>query len=179
VAYLANASGLYVQAQTGEGPRASAAYQAFRASGSVMGPKVPVPTQASLSDRPSRCSGSASATTPRIDAAYLPGTRHPILVTDTSDPPRLFLSAGAVLYGTPENACATAFDADEVAEGSAAVRRERALLLLEDLEHSWLFRSIPDSNAVQYRTMKCHFEPDLEVPADVYRAPGTLVPRGG
>jgi len=32
---------------------------------------------------------------------------------------------------------------------------------------------------VQYRTMKCHFEPDLELPSDVYRAPGTLVPRGG
>ncbi|MEI9947565.1 MAG: hypothetical protein WDO74_00910 [Pseudomonadota bacterium] len=179
VAYLGNASGLYVQAQIGEGARASAAFHAFRANGEVMGPKVPVPTQASLSDRPARCSASDFATTPRIDAAFLPGTRHPISVSDNSDPPRLFLSAGAVLYGTPENACASAFDADEVAEGGAALRRERALLLLEDLEHSWLFRSVSDSNAVQYRTMKCHFEPDLEVPSDVYRAPGTLVPRGG
>jgi len=32
---------------------------------------------------------------------------------------------------------------------------------------------------IQYRTLKCHFEPDLEVPSEVYRAPGTLVPRGG
>ncbi|MEI9935718.1 MAG: hypothetical protein WDO69_00705 [Pseudomonadota bacterium] len=179
VAYLGNASGLYVQAQTGEGARASAAYHAFRAKGDVMGPRVPVPTQASLSDRPGRCSESVLATTPRIDASFLPGTRHPLLITDNSDPPRLFLSAGAVLYGTPENACATALDADELAIDNAALRRERALLLLEDLEHSWLFRSIPDSNAVQYRTMKCHFEPDLEVPSDVYHAPGTLVPRGG
>ncbi len=179
IAYLGNTSGLYVQAQTGEGARANAAYYAFRASGEVMGPKVAVPTQASLADRPSRCSQSVLTTTPRIDAAYLPGTRHPISVTDNSDPPRLFLSAGAVLYGTPENACATALDADEVAFDSAALRRERALLLLEDLDHSWLFRSTSDSNAVQYRTMKCHFDPDLEVPSDVYRAPGTLVPRGG
>ena len=179
VAYLGNASGLYVQAQAGEGARASAAYYAFRATGDVMGPKVPVPTQANLSDRPSRCTENLLATTPRIDAAYLPGTRHPILVTDNSDPPRLFLSAGAVLYGTPESACATALDADELAEGGAALRRERALLLLDDLDHSWLFRSTADSNAVQYRTMKCHFEPDLEVPTDVFRAPGTLVPRGG
>ena len=179
VAYLGSASGLYVQAQTGEGARASAAYHAFRATGAVMGPKVPAPTQASLSDRPGRCSASDFASTPRVDAGYLPGTRHPISVTDSSDPPRLFLSAGAVLYGTPENACATALDADEVAEGGAPLRRERTLLLLEDLEHSWLFRSSPDSNAVQYRTMKCHFDPDLEVPSDVFRAPGTLVPRGG
>jgi hypothetical protein len=179
VAYLGKASGLFVQTQTGEGARASAAYYAFRASGEVMGPKIAVPTQANLADRPARCSEGVLATTPRIDAAYLPGTRHPIVVTDNSDPPRLFLSSGAVLYGTPESACATAFDADEVAEAGAALRRERALLLLEDLEHSWLFRSVPDSSAVQYRTMKCHFEPDLELPADVYRAPGTLVPRGG
>jgi hypothetical protein len=179
VAYLGKTSGLYVQAQTGEGARASGAYYAFRASGSVMGPKIAVPSQANLSERPARCSESVLATTPRIDTAYLPGTRHPLLVSDNSDPPRLFLSSGAVLYGTPESACATALDADEVPFDGAAPRRERALLLLEDLEHSWLFRSIPDSNAVQYRTMKCHFEPDLEVPSDVYRAPGTLVPRGG
>lgn len=179
VAYLGKASGLYVQSQTGEGARASAAFYAFRANGDVMGPKVPVPTQASLADRPARCSASVLATTPRIDASYLPGTRHPIMVTDNSDPPRLFLSAGVVLYGTPENACATALDADEVLLDGATLRRERALLLLEDLEHSWLFRSVPDANAVQYRTMKCHYEPDLELPSDVYRAPGTLVPRGG
>ena len=179
VAYLGNASGLYVQSQTGEGTHASAAYYAFRANGEVMGPKIPVPTQASLADRPARCTANVLAGTPRIDAAYLPGTRHPISVTDSSDPPRLFLSAGAVLYGTPENACATALDADEVSFDGATLRRERALLLLDDLEHSWLFRSVADANAVQYRTMKCHFEPDLDLPSDVYRAPGTLVPRGG
>jgi len=179
VAYLGNASGLYVQAQSGDGARASAAFYAFRASGNVMGPKVPVPTQADLADRPNRCSAKDLTATPRIDAAFLPGTRHPIVITDNSDPPRLFLSAGAVLYGTPENACATALDAEELAFESTALRRERALLLLEDLEHSWLFRAVSGSNAVQYRTMKCHFEPDLEVPSEVYRAPGTLVPRGG
>ncbi|HYP97050.1 MAG TPA: hypothetical protein VER96_00155 [Polyangiaceae bacterium] len=178
IAYLGSASGLFVQAQVGDGARASAAYYAFRATGDVMGPKVAVPTQTSLSDRPARCTESQLTTTPRIDAAFLPGTRHPILITDNSDPPRLFLSSGAVLYGTPENACATAFDADELAFDNAALRRERALLLLDDLEHSWLFRSTSE-NAVQYRTMKCHFEPDLDVPSDVYRAPGTLVPRGG
>jgi hypothetical protein len=179
VAYQGNTSGLYVQSEAGDGRHASAAFYAFRATGDVMGPKLPVPTQASLADRPARCSEGVLASTPRIDAAFLPGTRHPILVTDASDPPRLFLSAGAVLYGTPENACATAFDADEVPFDSTALRRERALLLLDDLEHSWLFRSNADSSAVQYRTMKCHFEPDLEVPSEVYRAPGTLVPHGG
>jgi hypothetical protein len=183
VAYLGNASGLYVQSQVGEGARASAVFQAFRANGEVMGPPIAVPTQANLAERPSRCSASDLSSTPRIDAGYLPGTRHPILVTDNSDPPRIFLSSGAVLYGTPENACAAAFEAEEIAFDAATLRHERVLLLLDDLEHTWLFRVTGDisgsTTAVQYRTMKCHFEPDLELPSDVYRAPGTLVPRGG
>ena len=183
VGYLGNASGLCLQTQTSEGSRASAAFHVFRASGNVMGPALAVPTQVNLADRPNRCSASDLSSTPRVDANSVPGTRHPVLVTDNSDPPRLFLSLGAVLYGTPDSACASAFDAAEVALDNAPLRHEHALLLLDDLEHSWLFRLSQDSgggaNGVQYRTMKCHFEPDLEVPSDVYRAPGTLVPRGG
>ena len=183
VGYLGNNSGLYVQQQTVEGLRASAAFYPFRASGSVMGAPIAVPTQTNLADRPGRCSASDLSSTPRTDASVLPGSRHPIVVTDNSDPPRLFLSSGAVLYGTPENACATAFDADEIVVDNAPLRHERALLLLGELEHSWLFRSTQDasgnSSVVQYRNMKCHYDPDLEVPSEVYRAPGTLVPRGG
>ncbi len=183
VGYLGNASGLILQYESSEGLHPSAAFYPFHASGSALGPGVAVPTQASLAERPNRCSASDLGTSPRVDANSLPGTRHPVLVSDSSDPPRLFLSLGAVLYGTPENACATAFEADEIALDNAPLRRERALLLLDDLEHSWLFRVTVDTSGsatgVQYRNMKCHFEPDLEVPSDVYRAPGTLVPRGG
>jgi hypothetical protein len=183
VAYLGNASGLYLQAQSALGGRATAAFYPFRATGEVMGPGVPVPTQANLADRPNRCSPSDLTSTPRIDAAYLPGTRHPIVVTDNSDAPRLFLSSGAVLYGTPANACATALDAEEIAIDASAPRHERVLILLDDLEHAWLFRAVPDATGnppiVQYRSLKCHFDPDLEVPPEVYRGAGTLVPRGG
>ncbi|HTA92798.1 MAG TPA: hypothetical protein VK745_24640 [Polyangiaceae bacterium] len=183
IAYLSKNSGLHVQTQSLLGARASAVFYPFRASGDVMGAPVPVPTQANLADRPSRCAASDLTSTPRINAPFLPGTRHPIVVTDNSDAPRLFLSSGFVLYGTPENACSTAFDGDEIPVDAAAPRHERVLILLDDLEHSWLFRLVGDSNAtppaLQYRTLKCHFEPDLDVPSDVYRAPGTLVPRGG
>jgi len=96
--------------------------------------------------------------------------------------PRLFVSEGAVLYGTPEHACATALDAEELAVDAASARNERLILLLDDLDHSWLFRLVHPTGttqtSVQYRTMKCHFDPDLEVPSEVYRAPGTLVRRG-
>ncbi|MET0792394.1 MAG: hypothetical protein ABW061_12805 [Polyangiaceae bacterium] len=183
VGYLGNSSGLCLQTEASDGMSPSAAFYPFHATGNVMGPAVPVPTQMNLAERPNRCSASDLTSTPRVDANSLPGTRHPVVVTDSSDPPRLFLSFGAVLYGTPENACATAFDAQELAVDNAPLRREHALLLLDDLDHSWLFRLVQDAggstSGVQYRTMKCHFDPDLEVPSDVYRAPGTLLPRGG
>jgi hypothetical protein len=179
LAYRGNASGLYVQSESVAGT-ASAVYFPFRPDGDVVAAPVAVPTQQSLADRPSHCDATQVASTPRIDAGYLPGTRHAIVVNDASDAPRLFLSAGSVLYGTPDNACATAFDAEEIAFDGAPPRNERLLLLLDDLEHTWLFRQSTDSSAVttvQYRTMKCHFDPSLDVPSDVYKAPGTLVPR--
>ena len=183
LAYLGNASGWYVQSENTNSGRASAVFYPFRPSGEVTGAPIAVPTQLDLADRPNRCAASELTSTPRIDAGFLPGARHPIVVSDTSDAPRLFVSEGAVLYGTPENACATALDAEEIAVDASSARNERLLLLLDDLDHSWLFRLVhPTSTtqtSVQYRTMKCHFDPDLEVPSEVYRAPGTLVRRGG
>ncbi len=183
LAYLGNASGWYVQSESTNSGRASAVFYPFRPSGEVTGPPIAVPTQQDLTDRPSRCAPSELAGTPRIDAGYLPGTRHPVIVSDSSDAPRLFISEGAVLYGTPENACATAFDAEEIAVDAGATHDERLILPLDDLDHSWLFHLTHLSNTsqtgVQYRTMKCHFDPDLEVPSEVYRASGTLVRRGG
>jgi hypothetical protein len=183
VSYLGSNSGWCLQTQSSAGLAASSEFYAFRASGSVLGPAIAVPTQADLGDRPGRCSPSDLATTPRTDANFLPGTRHAVLVTDSSDPPRLFLSSAAVLYGTPENACASAFDADELVLDGGQLRREHALVVLDDLEHAWLFRSAEETGShpslVQYRTMNCHFDANLEVPSEVYRAPGTLVPRGG
>ncbi len=179
LAYSGRASGLYVQTESNTGG-ATAVYFPFRPSGEVLGPAVPVPTQQNLADRPERCRPAELASTPRIDASYVPGVRHPIVVSDASDPPRLFLSTSAVMYGTPDAACATALDADEVAVDAAALRHERVLVLLDDLEHSWLFRKTTDANgatSVQYRTMKCHFDPGAEVPSEVYKAPGTLVER--
>ncbi len=177
LAYLGNASGLYVQSER-NGGSASAVYFPFRPSGDVLGPPIAVPTQENLADRPDRCSPAEVAGTPRIDASYVPGVRHPVVVSDTSDAPRLFLTAGAVMYGTPEKACATALDAEQVVVDAAAPRHERVLLVLDDLEHAWLFRQTTDPNgatSAQYRTMKCHFDSSTEVPSDVYKASGTLV----
>ena len=182
VAYLGNTSGMYVESLDNDSNRSSALFYPFRATGSVTGTPIFVPTQQSLTDRPTRCTASELSGTPRIDAPALPGTRHPMVVTDASDAPRLFLTNSAVLHGTPESACATAFGADEVVIDGASARHEQVLLLTDDLEHTWLFRQSQNSSGaptgVQYRTMKCHFDPDVDVPNEVYRAPGTLVPRG-
>lgn len=182
VSYLGSASGMHIQAQSLLGTRPQASFFPFRATGAVMGAPTAVPTQASLPDRPNRCGANDIASTPRIDANFLPGTRRAIVVSDASDAPRLFLSSGAVLYGTPENPCAAALDAEEIALDGIPPRHERVLVLLDDLEHTWLFRQTQDSAGtaqnVQFRTLKCHFEPDAEIPSEVYRAQGTLVSRG-
>jgi hypothetical protein len=182
VAYLGDESGMYVQTQSLLGAPASALFFAFRASGEVLGAPVRVPTQANLADRPSYCTSSDLRATPRIDASYLPGTRRAIVVADNSDAPRVFLTSGAVLFGTPEHACARAFDAEEVVLDTTPARHERIILLLDDLEHTWLFRTIHDPSgapAVQYRTLKCHYDPSVELPVEVYRAPGTQIAHGG
>ena len=182
VAYLGNSSGLYVETRRGLSSRANAEFYPFRATGSVVGPPVAVPTQENLAERPNHCTPAQLTSSPRINALFLPGTRHPVVVSDPADAPHLFATSTGVLYGTPENACATAFEADEIGDASTA-RHERVLLLLDDLEHTWLFRLVPethgDGGRVEYRNMKCHFDPDLEVPPDIFRAEGTLVPRGG
>ena len=53
--------------------------------------------------------------------------------------------------------------------------------VLAELERSWLFCLAPDSDAddtsIEAHAMKCRFESSLEVPPEVYQAPGTSVKR--
>ena len=180
VAYLGNASGLYVQAQTGEGARASAAYYAFRATGDGDGTE-----------------GTSARPRPAWPIARVVAAKR-----SCDDPAhRRGLLAR---YSAPDLGHGQLGSASAISErGGRAVRHSRKRLRHRARRRrggvrrrrlcvanarcycskTWstagCFARAPDSNAVQYRTMKCHFDPDLEVPSDVYRAPGTLVPRGG
>ena len=182
IAYLAGRSGLHVTVASDSGRRAAGWLYPFQAKGSVMGTPVAVPTQLDLPDQPRRCSGYQKNETPRVVVPFQPGTRHPVLVADPIEPVRLLLTGDAVLHGTPSAPCVAAFDADIVpSEASEKAEEERALILLDDLEHSWLLRRAPESNekkpVIEYRTMSCRLDPSAEVPLEVYgpKVKGTVV----
>ena len=99
-----------------------------------------------------------------------------MLVHDAVEPLRTFLTDAAILYGSPESPCLGAFDTDLVRVTSAASgARERALVFADG--PSWLFRLAPDSARreprVEYRSMSCRPDPNLELPPEVYEMPGT------
>lgn len=149
----------------------------LRAEGDVLEPPVAVPTQSDLGSLPEPCSETERAQTPRVVASYLPGTRHPILVSDAVDAPRTLLTGRAVLHGTPERPCVAAFDAEPVFFDGGTTPNEGAIFLPGDPEHAWLFR-VTAAEQVEYRPMSCRFSPTAEVPAEVFRMPGTSAPRG-
>lgn len=175
IAYLGGRAGLYVEVQDVAGVADSAALFPFRADGAVLDAPVALPTQRSLATTPPVCSAELRTSTPRSVAAAAPGTQHPVIVNDPAEAPRTLLSGFAVLHGRPSAACVAAFDATAVpTEASPAPTRESALLLMNDLEHSVLFRVAGEGETarLEYRHMACRFDPAAEIPPEVYRALG-------
>ena len=113
--------------------------------------------------------------TPRVIGRALPGTRHPVIVSDPVDPPRAMLTGDAVLHGTSEAPCAAGFEVSVVRAGVDRGADERGVVLLDDLEHAWLVRRVdaPDGGLarVEYRGMSCRFEPGLEIPDELLGEP--------
>jgi hypothetical protein len=179
IAYVGERSGQLIEVFDSAAAQATAQLFPFRATGDVLDPPIDVPTQLSLGEKPERCSPGAEASTPRIVAEHFVGTRHPVIVSDGVDTPQGFLTDAAVLHGTPQAACVSAFDAEPVAPEGSALPPERALLPMTDLSRSYLFRTgVRGGGAVvEYHLMSCRFDPSAEVPQELYRAPGTLVPR--
>jgi hypothetical protein len=182
IAYLGTRAGLLVTRYDA----ARTAYQAwlypFRASGAVVDAPVEVPTQVDAGDRPKSCSLAERNSTARVVMPPQAGSRHPVVVTDGSDAQRVFLTADAVMHGTPGKACVAAFEANQLEPTAGNEGQlETVLLPLDDLEHSWLFRLAPadprQSPGFDYRLMTCRFDSSVEIPNVVYEAPGTLVPR--
>ncbi|HEX6274142.1 MAG TPA: hypothetical protein VFZ53_13935, partial [Polyangiaceae bacterium] len=60
----------------------------LRASGALVDAPLGVPTLRDLAERPAPCSAGIRDATPRIIGRALPGTRHPVVVSDPIDPPR-------------------------------------------------------------------------------------------
>jgi len=94
----------------------------------------------------------------------------------------VFAFGDAVLYGSRQSPCAAAFEIHPAPGGAPDPGvGEGGLILLDDLEHAWLFRKPRDTNAegprVEYRNMSCRFEPALELPPEILDAPEALAPK--
>jgi hypothetical protein len=179
IAYAGLRAGQVIETFDSASARAEAKLFLFRAKGDVLDPPVDVPTQLSIPEKVERCSAGSEASTPRIVAAPYPGTRHPVIVSDGGDTPQTFLTSYAVMHGTPASPCVSTFDGEPVAPDGVAVPSTRVLLPFGDLAHSYLFRATgPGVDArLEYHALSCKLDPGAEVPQELYRAPGTLVPR--
>jgi hypothetical protein len=175
VTYVGDRAGVHLELTDDSGSFASAAVYPFQATGAAVGAAVPVPTQLVLGEKPNACTPERRAKTPRVVAAPLQGTRHPVVVIDSVEGPRTFLTGAAVLHGTPAAPCAAAFGATFVSLDGSPAARESALILLDTPERSALFRVVGDREAlrVEQRSMTCRFDPTLEVPGEIYRALGS------
>jgi hypothetical protein len=182
LAYSKGVAGLSVAAWDVEGTRRESRLFPIRATGAVADPAIALPTQLDAGERPNRCGSVHKSDTPRVVGQFQGGTRHPIIVTDTSEPMRVLLTGQAVMHGTPKEACVAAFEAEVVSIDPTlgAPEQERAILIMDDLEHSWIFRTsygVMGEPRVEYRSMSCRFDPSLEPPVEIFGQAGTRVRR--
>lgn len=180
IAYDKKRSGLQLMIFDADGPAESALLYPFNTHGPAVDKPIAIPTQRNTGSQPKRCGAVTKTDTPRVVVPYSGGTRHPIIVSDPTEPMRVLLTSHAVMHGTPKEPCVAAFDAEGLVLDASdqSPRWDRAILLLDDLEHSWMFRSSDEGDTIQYRSMSCRFDPSAEVPFEVYGAAGTLVQRG-
>lgn len=144
----------------------------LKSQGPALGEPIPVPGQASTSDPPRACDRAARQSTPRLVVSSPSGAAHPVLVTGGSEPVRALLTSEAVMHGTVAAPCVAVLDARGVLLGDAETAQERALLPLDDLERSWLFRLAirEEVRSVEVRPMRCRFEPKAIVPPELAQA---------
>jgi hypothetical protein len=179
IAYSGLRAGQVIETFDSASAQAEAKLFLFRARGAVLEAPIDVPTQLSLPEKVERCSAGAEAATPRVVAAPYPGTRHPVIVSDGGDAPQAFLTSYAVMHGTPTTPCVSTFDGEPVSPDGVAVPTTRVLLPLGDLAHAYLFRATAQGTEMrlEYHPISCKLDPGAEVPPELYRAPGALVPR--
>jgi hypothetical protein len=96
-----------------------------------------------------------------------------VVISDPNEPMPVLVTGDAVLHGTPGEPCAVAFAAATAGASTDAVS---ALIFVDPAARSWAFRKAPDASRedeLEYRAMSCSFDPNAEVPEEVFQAPGT------
>jgi hypothetical protein len=182
LAYVNGKPGLHLMTFDMDGDAHTALLFPFSVSGAAVAPPIRVPMLLDTADPPRRCNAVTRKDSTRLVVPFQGGTRHPIVITDAVEPMRVLLSARAVMHGSVKDACVAAFDAEGITldPSDSAPRFDRALVILDDSEPSWLFKrnTATSPNTYEARAMTCRFDPNTDVPLEVYSAPGTLVGRG-
>jgi hypothetical protein len=137
----------------------------FESGDRPLGVGIDVPTQRALPSEPRTCSVAQQSNTPRVIAPFERGTRHPVMITHTTEPFSGLVTAEAVLFGTPEEPCVGTFQAAAVTSGPND--EVSALVRPGETESSWMFRRASNSAEFDVRRMTCKYDAHLEVPADV------------
>lgn len=181
ITYLNGQAALHVEELDERGRRSEAHVYALNAQGPVTGAPVAAPTELDLGATPAACTRAERTASARLVTRGFPGTHHPVVVSDQVEPPRAMLTGDAVLYGTKSAPCAAAFDLHSAPGGGVdPATTEGGVLLLDDLAHAWLFRRTREGGEgahVEYRSMSCHFDPNLELPDEILNAPEALAPK--
>jgi hypothetical protein len=182
ITYLKGQAALHVEELDERGRRSRARVFPLNAEGPVTGTSFAAPTTLDLGATPTPCSPPERAASARLVAHGYPGARHPVVVTDSVEPPRALITGDAVLHGTKEAPCTAAFDIHPVPGGLPdPATAEGGAILLDDLAHAWLFKKTKESRAeggrVEYRGMSCRFDPNLELPEEILNAPEALAPK--
>ncbi len=181
ITYLNGQAALHVEELDERGRRSEAHVYALRGQGPVTSAPIAAPTELDLGATPAACTRAERTTTARLVTRGYPGTHHPVVVSDQVEPPRAMLTGDAVLYGTKAAPCAAAFDLHSAPGGGVdPATTEGGLLLVDDLAHAWLFRRTREGGEgarVEYRSMSCHFDPNLELPDEILNAPEALAPK--
>ncbi len=175
IVYVNGTAALYVHQEDAFGTFSQASVFPFQIVGPPVGAPLRVPTELDLPDPPLSCNDTQRRTTPRTISLFTGGTRHPVFITQGSEPLRTFLTTNAVLYGTLENPCVAMFDAQPLKEEPALA--ERALVSIADNGRSFLFRrKVSEGLAgtqIEYKPMHCQFDATIPVPEEVYEGVGT------
>ncbi len=141
-----------------------------------LGPIFALPTQKSLGDQPTPCDGAVphDPSVLRFDAPWVVGSRHPVIV-DVDGVAHVLATDRAEVRGsaTKPGACVAAFDATLPSGVDDDDDDWGALVFMDDLAHSLIFRAdTTDWPAqVSVRPMECQFTAG-PLPRSLQDAPG-------
>ncbi len=162
LAYLAGRPGLHLMFL--DAAPSAAWWFPFEAGQAPLGEPIRVATQRDLSSRPAACTEALRTQSPRAVTPPELGTRHPVLVTHTTEPFPPLVTGDAVLFGAPGDACVASFHATSAARKDAD--DYTALIVADGSSASWLFRGGEGSEEFDARPMRCEYAPGLELPSE-------------